>query len=480
MMKPFGRQQERSEFDRIYYSERAEFVAVYGRRRVGKTFLVREMYSDEFAFCHTGLSPIEGTNENRLQDQLKNFHYSLMNYGEKPGPEPVSWLEAFNRLALLLEKKRKKKRLVVFIDELPWLDTPRSGFITGLEHFWNGWGAGCSQLMLIVCGSATSWITDNLINNTGGLYGRLTAEIKLSPFTLGECEQYYGRLGIKMDRLSMLQMYMAIGGIPYYMDMLRPGLSLAQNIDNLFFGPNAKLANEYDRMFSSIFTNPENYKNVIRLLSQRRIGFTRTEIARELNMTSGGGLTAILKALEVSDFIMSYIPFDGSHRDLRYKLCDPYCLFYEHFSKSINAKKTDFWKNNENSPLLNAWRGYAFEDVCFSHSNKIREALGIAGVETSMSSWMVKKKNEDDFGAQIDMVINRADNVINLCEIKFSKDIYSIDKDYASQLRHKVNVFENETKTRRNLHTTLVTTCGLAYNEYSGIIQKVVTMDSLF
>lgn len=479
-MKQFGRQREREEFNRIYHSGRSEFVAVYGRRRVGKTFLVRELYSDEFAFYHTGLSPIEGAKTNRMQDQLKNFHYSLINYGEKPGPAPVDWLEAFNRLSLLLEKKRKKKRLVVFIDELPWMDTPRSGFITGLEHFWNGWGGSCSQLMLIVCGSATSWITDNLINNSGGLYGRLTAEIKLAPFTLGECEQYCERLGIKMDRLSVLQMYMAIGGIPYYMDMLRSGFSLAQNIDNLFFGPNAKLANEYDRMFSSLFTNPENYKNVIRLLSKRRIGFTRTEIAQELNMTSGGGLTSILKALEVSDFIISYVPFGGSQRDLRYKLCDPYCLFYEHFFKSISAKKANFWKNNENSPQLNAWRGYAFEDVCFSHSGKILEALGIAGVESSISSWQVKIKNKENSGAQIDMVVDRADNVINLCEIKFSKDAYLISKDYASQLRHKMNVFEFETKTRRNLHSTLITTCGLTYNEYSGVIQKVVTMDNLF
>lgn len=473
-----GRAREKQELLDLYYSGRPEFVVVQGRRRVGKTFLVREVFDGMMTFCHTGLSPAELSNEGGglLSMQLANFYSSLVRYGYQ-GTPPATWLEAFDKLIGLLEAKGKDERQLVFIDELPWMDTPRSFFVSAFEHFWNGWGAGRSNLMLVVCGSSTSWINDKIINNKGGLYNRTTAEILLMPFTLAECEQLYRHLGISMDRYDQLQAYMITGGIPYYMVMMDKRMSLAQNIDYLFFAKNAKLRNEFTRLFNSLFTNPDDYIAVVRLLVERRTGFTRKEIAQRTSIAYGGGLTTILAALEASSFIESYIPYKGSRRDLMYRLTDPFCLFYTYFIDKGKSSDPRFWQNNLLQPSLTAWRGFAFENVCTLHLEQIKMALGISGVHTECSSWRSVSSSP---AAQIDLLISRADRVVNLCEMKFSASDFRIDKSCDADLRHKLTTFIEETKCRYSVHLTLVTTFSLVRNEYSGRIQSVVTMDDLF
>lgn len=477
MKSIIGRKIEQNKLEQIYSSNKAEFVVIYGRRRVGKTYLVRELFQDRFNFYHTALSPIELDGKNLTIKQLQAFYYSLKRYGANIEHEPSDWFEAFEMLITLLENKDKNRRLVIFIDELPWMDTPRSGFITAFEHFWNSWAAGQKNIMLIVCGSAASWISDKLIQNKGGLYGRTTYEIHLSPFTLGECEEFMKSEGIVMNRYDQLQCYMTMGGIPYYLSYINKGESLTQNIDRLFFSKGGKLREEFYRLYASLFSTPEKYIKIIRLLSQKREGYTREEIAKETGIPYGGGLTKMLQALESSDFIMPYVYYNHSSREVYYKLIDLYTLFYLHFIEKKNAG-SDFWKNNLMSPTLNAWRGIAFEEVCFVHSKKIKQALGIAAVQTEISPWRSKQSEGDR--AQIDMLIDRADMVVNVCEMKYSTDNYAIDKKYDAELRRKLSVFANETRCRKALHTTIVTTYGLVKNEYSGYIQNVVTMDSLF
>lgn len=326
--KIIGREHEIKEIKALYQANKPVFAVIYGRRRVGKTFLVRELLGDKFNFYHTGLSPYELRGKKLKDQQLSNFYSSLVKYGSTLKHIPADWLEAFNALIALLEEQGTSKRQVVFIDELPWMDTPRSGFITALEHFWNGWGAGRENLMLIVCGSATSWISDKLLNNKGGLFDRTTDEIKLRPFTLGECEKYYQANDIVMSKFDQLQCYMATGGIPYYISMLQKGRSLAQNIDRLFFEPNAKLKLEFDRLYSSLFTNAEECKTIVRLLAQKQQGYTRKEILEQTKTTDGGGLSATLKTLEVSDFITSYVKYDYPKREIYYRLTDFYSKFY--------------------------------------------------------------------------------------------------------------------------------------------------------
>lgn len=475
--KIIGREAEIKELQTLYQSNKPVFAVVYGRRRVGKTFLVRELFDGKLSFYHTGLSPYELKGEKLKEKQLSNFYFSLLKHGSTLKSAPSDWLEAFNALITLLEEKGDESRQVVFIDELPWMDTPRSGFVTALEHFWNGWGAGRRNLMLIVCGSATSWISDKLLNNQGGLYDRTTDEIKLRPFTIGECESYYKANGIVMSKFDQLQCYMATGGIPYYLSMLQKGKSLSQNIDHLFFTPSAKLSLEFDRLYASLFTNAEDCKKIVRLLSQKRQGFTRKEIQEATKLSDGGGLSATLKALEVSDFITSYVKYDYPKRELYYRLVDFYSKFYLSFLDGKRTTNPRFWQDNLQTPALTAWRGFTFEALCFYHLPQIKQALGISGVQTEAMPWKSRKEKD---GAQIDMVIARADHIVNLCEMKFCDDDFSINASYDKNLRHKLSAFMEETKCKSAPHLTIVTTYGLKFNEYAGRVQNVITMEDLF
>lgn len=475
-MDIIGRKAERDELERIYNSDGSKFVAVYGRRRVGKTFLIKEHFKDRLTFWHTGLSPYGRDKKFLLRDQLQAFYYSLQDYGLEEATCPKSWLEAFRLLEKLLMQQDDGSRQVVFIDELPWMDTARSRFIPAFEHFWNGWVAKRDNILLIVCGSATSWMEDNLINNKGGLYNRLTHEIKLSPFSLAESEQFFKAKQMNMSHYEVAQVYMVFGGIPHYLDLFEKGLSTPQNIDRILFDKNAKLRNEFDRLFGSLFKNAENHIAVVRLLAKRRNGFTRQEIVQETGIQQGGGVTLILKGLIESDFIMSYIPF-GEKRIEKYRLVDPYCLFYLSF---IDQRQIDpqYWEKNYNSPRLNAWRGYAFEELCFSQIDKIKQKLSIGGVSSTQSSWMVSTDGKQQM--QIDMLIDRADNVINLCEIKFYSAPFTIDKHYDAVLRERVQLLIDKVLRKKTVHLTIIATFGLKANEYSGQIQSVVTLDDLF
>lgn len=472
-----GRKKEKDELLQLYSSDKPVFAVVYGRRRVGKTFLIRELLGNKFSFYHTALSPYELKDSELKQQQLLSFYSSLRDYGSDIKNVPENWIEAFDALKDLLKKEDKGQRLVVFIDELPWLDTPRSGFITALEHFWNGWGAGKQNLMLIVCGSATSWISDKLLNNRGGLFDRTTDEIKLYPFTLGECEEYFKAQNVVMSRYDQLQCYMAIGGIPYYLSLIKKGYSLAQNIDSMFFARDAKLKYEFDRLYSSSFVNYEDCIKIVRLLSQKRQGYTRKEIVSLTKLPDGGGLSNSLKALEVSDFIMPYRKYAYPKREVYYRLIDNFSKFWLTFRDGSNTTNNSFWQDNQSLPQVRSWCGFSFEAVCFYHIAQIKQALGISGVQTETYPW--KSRIEKD-GAQIDMIIDRADNVMNVCEMKYSDDDYAITASYDKELRHKLTVLRDETKCRKALHLTLVTTYGLRFNEYSGRVQKVITMDDLF
>lgn len=479
MSKIIARKREQEELERLYRQTKPEFIVVYGRRRVGKTFLVREYFKGRFAFCHTALSPYDDMeSENSLERQLLNFHASLLKYGSEDRMPPGDWLEAFERLITLLEHKTSGGRTVVFIDELPWLDTQKSGFLPAFEHFWNGWGAGRDDLMLIVCGSATTWISDKLLNNTGGLYGRLTAQLRLSPMTLSETAEFYAERGIELSRYDLIQYYMIIGGIPYYMNMVRKEDSLASNIDRLFFNRESRLRDEFGRLFNSLFKNSENYIKVVRLLATRQQGYTRKEISRECGIPYGGGLTNILKALDANDFIVQYQPYGTGREDIRYKLVDPFLLFYLRFADGTKTFSDGYWSQFENTPRLYSWRGHAFENVCFSHIPRIKEALGISGVYTESSVWMTKE-DMTGRGAQIDMLIDRADRVIDLCEIKFLEGEYLVGKDEDLKLRNRKQAFYNGTGTKKAVHLVLITTYGLKENMYSSVFTDVITAEDL-
>lgn len=476
-----GRKQEIAILNKLYESNKSQFVAIYGRRRVGKTYLVNEVFEGRITFRHAGLSPIESDvegSDSPLRKQLKHFYNSLILYGMKKNKCPENWMDAFLMLEMFLQSIDDGSRQLIFIDELPWLDTPKSGFITAFEGFWNTWASSRKNVMLIVCGSATSWMTDKLINNHGGLYNRLTCELKLAPFSLGECEQYFKSENIMLSRYDIVQSYMITGGIPYYLSYYQSGLSLAQNVDALFFEKNAPLHDEFKRLFRAIFNNPEMMISLIRAIGSKHYGCTRSELADAAGIAAGGTLTNALSALIASDFIIKYVPFGCSKREEHYKLIDPFCIFYLRFVENENKLSNDFWLSNIESQNIVTWRGIAFENVCFNHIEQIKKALGINGVSTTQSAW--SKRKGDESGTQIDMLIERKDNIVNMCEIKFYGTEFAVDKNYDKVLRNRISLLSEELSPKMAIHSTLITTYGLKYNEYSGAFVKVINMDALF
>lgn len=473
-----GRKKEIEELDRLYHSNRPEFVAVYGRRRVGKTFLIKQALKDKITFQHTGVSPVDQENEkNRLSTQLESFYYSMLNHGLEGFKQPKSWMEAFFQLTQLLQKLDNGQRMVIFFDELPWMDTPRSRFLPAFESFWNGWCNGHDNVMLVVCGSATSWMLSNLSRSKGGLYGRLTDEIKVSPFTLKECEEYFDHENIELSRYDIVQSYMVFGGIPYYLSCFRKGYSFERNADMILFGSKPRLKDEFNRLFKAIFTNAEDCKQIIRLLATRNYGFTREEIATSTGLPLGGGLSDTLTALAESDFIMRYSPY-GKGTGEYYKLIDCFCLFWLKYVEP-NQNDAAYINDNFTSSIMKGWRGVAFEQVCWQHVAQIKRALEIGGVKTSLSAWNLPG-NEDNAGAQVDLLIMRADNIVNLCEMKFYSSEYSIDKDEESKLLHRVEMLKETLSDKQRVHLTLITTFGLTYGKHSGKVQKVIVCNDLF
>ena len=468
-----GREKERELLEGLVNSDVSQFVAVYGRRRIGKTFLVRESFGYHFTFQHSGIY------NGNLAEQLYAFAASLKDAGMKDFTDPKSWLEAFELLKDLIRQNPEEKK-VIFIDELSWMDTPRSRLVMALEHFWNGWASGRRDIVLIICSSVTSWMLKKVIHDKGGLYHRLTDRIYLEPFTLHECEIYSEAMGLAMTRQQILEAYMIIGGVPYYWSHLKKGLSLSQNIDRMFFAADAPLDEEFEHLFSSLFRNPAEYMKIIKALSLKQSGMTRNEILDATGIDGSGYFSVKLEELEKCGFIRTYTSFGKKKKDTLHQLVDPYTLFYYHFLAK-KPKDEHYWTNQLNTPVRNAWNGLAFERVCMWHTANIKRALGISGVLTDICAWSCAADPDKGLlGSQIDMVIVRKDQVIHLLEMKYSSSPYVINKKTSADLLRKRSDFITASGTRAAIHLTLVTPFGIVHNSYAGDIQSEVTAADLF
>ncbi|MGN1190666.1 MAG: ATP-binding protein [Candidatus Ornithospirochaeta sp.] len=469
--KIIGRYYEKRLLQQYYDSDKSELVALYGRRRVGKTYLIRCTFKDEFDFYFTGI--YQGTKKTQLTEFSKILGL------KRP---PKDWFSAFDLLKEHLLSLNKEK-VTVFLDELPWMDTPKSDFIQAFSLFWNMWPMGKSLLKLYVCGSSTSWMLDNFIGDKGGLYGRTKRSIYLKPFTLSETEQYLNTIKrLNINRRQVLDIYMMMGGIPYYLDMLDPSFTISHNVDILFFSQNAPLRTEYEFLFRSLYKNGVKYRKVVEIISKKLKGLSRDEIVSELG-EDGGSITKILKDLESCDFIRSYTAFGKKKKEVLYQLTDLFSLFYLRFVKNSNTQDENYWSNLPEGQK-HTWEGYAFEQVCLHHIREIKGKLGISGILSNVYSWSVKPFTDENGinwdGGQIDLLIDRQDDVINLCEIKYSSNEYNITKEYEKHIRERTSLFRQVSKTRKSLNITFISTYGIKHGVNSSIVQSEITMDDLF
>ncbi|MDR0832497.1 MAG: ATP-binding protein [Bacillales bacterium] len=457
-----GRKKEIERLNEYLGSNRSEFIALLGRRRIGKTYLIRQTFNNSIFFEFTGQKNISN------KEELKQF---AKNINEKQIIN--NWNEAFDILKDKIIQVNQIKKKIIFFDEISWICKQKSNFISALAYFWNDFCSRRNDVLLIICGSAISWIIDNILENRDELHNRLTGQIFLSPLNLKECEDYFNYLQINYSRYDIVETYMILGGIPYYLDYFRKGLSVAENIDEIIFRKKAPLQNEYNELFNSLFKNSEQYKIIIETLADNYNGLTQTELARKLRIVKNGNFVKKLRDLEMCGFLIKQTPFNKKKKDTVFQLIDSFSVFYLTFIKDKNPLNEFYWQSKTNSPSIAVWRGYAFERVCFLHINQIKKALNIYGVLSNASSFR-------DEESQIDLVIQREDRIINLCEIKFTKDIFEIDKDYYEKLRKRLNHFENMLKTKRTVHLTMITSFGLQFNKYSSIINSKLTMENLF
>ena len=469
-----GRDKEKRILLDALKDEYSQFIAVYGRRRVGKTFLIREAFNYQFCFQFTGAANLI------TRKQLARFRQALKEHGLSDVPQVLNnWIEAFGELKRFINMQPVGKK-VIFLDELPWMDAPRSGFLSELESFWNGWASARKDIVFVVCGSSTSWMVNKIIRNKGGLHNRLTHRIALKPFSLHWCEQMIKSRRIVLSRKQILEGYMIFGGVPYYWSLLERGASLAQEIDRLVFSPEGELHDEFSMLYASLFKKPEPYVKVISLLAEKKMGMTRKELIAYGGFVDNGAFSQLLNDLEWCGFIRSYSMIGKRLKDEIFQLIDHFTLFYYAFINGSRHGK-NFWQTMQGKPRYNTWCGLAFERVCLWHVDQIKRKLGIEGVLTNEYAWhYAGDKTVGIPGAQIDLLLDRNDGIIDLCEMKYSSQEYAITESYAKELIQKRNVFAQVTKSRKALHTVMVTTVGLARNAFFGEIQNEVGMNDLF
>ena len=462
-----GREQEKKILDNLYRSSKAEFLALYGRRRVGKTFLIREFYS-----CKKGVFfEVVGEKDATRSEQINNF-MSKVEEKFTDGLQlkrPTTWKEVFKTFTNFFVKIDKKKKIVIFMDELPWLASKKSGFIQALDYYFNSEWSKLNNLVLIVCGSAASWMLEKLINARGGLHNRLTRTIHLRPFTLVETAKFLKSSNISYPPKDIIDLYMSIGGIPYYLNYLERGKSVAQNINDLCFKKDGPLQEEFNKLFSSLFEHSEISEKIVREISKSRYGISRNELLKKMSMYSGGRFNLRLSELEAAGFIDIRIPFGKTKKDYWIKLIDEYSYFYLSWIENIKNRghiPVGYWQKQQVSQKWQSWAGYAFEIVCMKHIDEILRLLNIEMETIQVGGFRYLPTKKSDQGIQIDLVIERSDNTINLCEIKYANKQYSIDKDYARKVINRTDIFKEKTKTNKNIMVNFISVYGLKRNAW--------------
>lgn len=482
--KIIGRIEEQKVLQKIFDSKHAEFLAIYGRRRIGKTFLIKQFFQNKSCYYFQ----ITGVKDGSMKDQLYEFTRAIEKTFYEVGTalkEPNTWIKAFEVLTHAIEQYSSRNKVILFLDELPWLATKKSRFLQALDYFWNTKWSDNKRIKLIVCGSAASWIINNIVNDTGGLHNRITAQLRLDPFSLYETKSFLKYRGINLSDKQVLFLYMVVGGIPHYLNQVEKGISASQNIDRLCFTKNGILFKEFNRLIPSLFSDAEVYYELLRLIAKQRYGVERSELLKQSKLSSGGRFNQRLVELEEAGFIINFKPYGHVKRGQYYRIIDEYTLFYLHWIEPVadsirhQNKPRGYWEGRSKSSSWKSWSGYAFEAVCYKHIENIRVALDIP-VTANFGTWRYSPlKGSEEVGAQIDLLFDREDGVVTICEIKYSDSSFEIDKQYAKNLLNKVEVFKKQSKTDKQIFIGIITASGLKSTMYSDelIVNKATLHD---
>jgi AAA+ ATPase superfamily predicted ATPase len=481
------RKEEYNILDKMLKSERPEFLALYGRRRVGKTFLVRDCFANKANIIFFDAT---GSKDAPMAEQIANFMSRVEQVfysGVKLAPEK-NWNGVFKILTETLARVPVNKKIILFFDEFPWMVTKNSRLLQNLDYYWNQYWSKDKRIKLIICGSSASWIINNIVNNKGGLHNRMTRQIHLEPFNLIQMKHFLISLGVKLSHKQLLQIYMVTGGIPYYLVNIERGQSAAQVIEQLAFKRKALLLNEFNILFSSLFDHHELCVDLIRLIAKYRYGIGQEELFGLIDKGAKGKKTIkVLQSLEDTGFIMSFKPHFHKKKGIYYRVIDEYTLFYLYWIEPIkntllkHSFEDGYWQIQQKQPSWQSWSGYAFEAICYKHIKQIRIALKLSPADIPNTWRYVPRKYSKERGAQIDLLFDRQDDSITLCEIKYSDKPFILTKDYVDILNRKMTVFKEQTRTKKQLFVALILANGIKNNYYAEhLIDAIATLDDLF
>lgn len=483
MEELIGREREIQVLESLAKSNKAELLAIYGRRRIGKTFLIRKYFSSKWIYFEmTGIKG--GSRSQQIRAFTRKLQQTFKNVSIKTLPK--TWFEAFEILEDAIQNTQKTCKITLFLDEFPWMDTHKSDLLKAFEYLWNSTLSNDSRVITILCGSSVSWMVRKIIQNKDGLYGRLTAQIRLRPFTLKEIEKYCIANRIQLDRKQIVELSMALGGIPKYLSYIKPGMSASQIIQRLCFTPSAPLTTEFQALYESLFDDYHLHVQIIELLARSTVGLTVTQISEKMGKEKGGNISRALRELIASSFVQ-FIPFYGRKtRDGRYRVIDEYSYFYlnwiqdamYNYDESISQS---YWIRQQSTPKYKSWAGYVFETICMRHIRQIIKSLELTVVAEKASYWSYFPKNSKERGGQIDLVIDRADQCINLCEIKFWNSEFVVNELYGKALNQRRDIFREDVKTKKTLFNTLITPYGARDNQhYLSSVDNQLTLNALF
>jgi AAA+ ATPase superfamily predicted ATPase len=478
-IKVIGREKEIDILEEALTSNRAEMIAVYGRRRIGKTYLIEQFYKKS----NIKTISLIGQSGATMQTQLDNAKHRLFEQHGIDVSKAKNWTDIFNAIKIY-HQERPKKHFVLFIDELPWIATPKSGFIGALSYGWNSYFEEHTNVTFVLCGSAASWMIKKIVNEKGGLHQRLTRQIPLYPFSLKESEAYLKQQGFHyLSRKEIVDIYIVLGGVAQYLSFLNPQKSISENINQLCFSIGGELTREFQTLFVALFGKKGIHQQIVKYLgSVKKRLFLVDEISKKFDIKIEQ-LYITLDELEMAGFITKYTMYGRKKRDARYSLTDPFSAFYlKWISKTTQQdllENENYWQFIVGSQNWISWAGNSFESVCHKHILPIKKALGISGVHTQTYYWQ-EIGTENTKGTQIDMLIQRADKTVMVIEIKYYNQPFSISKSYATNLKHKIESFREKDKKNNSLMLVMLTTYGVKKNSYSNMINKEIIMDSLF
>ena len=443
--------------------DEGQFIAVYGRRGTGKTFFVEELLGERIDLTVTG---IPGGSR---KDELHNFSRELSARSGQKFPFTRSWMDAFRQLRSFIETRKEQESIIVFLDELQWMDTPKSRFLTMLGHFWNSYGNWVRNFRLIIASSDPGWMIQKVFGDPGELYGRIVCRLWLRPFTLRETEELLQRRGFHLDRRETLLAHMLTGGVPYFLTMLDPKESLAENTERLFFSPDAPLCAECESVLSSLSAVSEGSpgRRILELLAQNDRGLRIEEITKALKPEPEDIIQDALQGLEESGLTRVYGSFRKRKHGAVHCLSDSSLLFCLRFVRGCAGTPP---RSRSDAGERRTWMNAAFAISCLRHMNEIREAAGISRILVSICVWQPE-------GRPV-LVFDRGDRAVSICEIEYSESPLSA-AECLPHLQRLMEQFRAETRTKKALKPVMIAPYGID-GITDGWEVQCVTLDDLF